>query len=92
MKGFDRVMPRHLLSMLPPEGLQKILEGSTHLDVNELRRATTYDGYDPNGPYMRSFWRLVASWPKEKQKQLVKFVSQIHGQKGSRRIRQLSSY
>ena len=74
-RGFNRVVSDHSTTWLSASDFRSILEGSNHLDINELRRATTYDGYDPSSKYIQNFWRLVSSWPEDKQKQLVKFVT-----------------
>ena len=73
LKGFHQVMPD--IQSLSPRTLRSVLEGSTHLDIAELRHATTYEGYDPQSKYIQCFWRLIASWPESKQKDLLKFVT-----------------
>lgn len=72
-KGFEAVLTD--LSMIPFQYLQSIVEGSTHFDIQELRKVTTYEGFEASSRYIQNFWRLIASWPKEKQKQLLKFVT-----------------
>ncbi|TKA79027.1 hypothetical protein B0A55_03150 [Friedmanniomyces simplex] len=75
-RGFHRVVDKHSLSIfLTPTNLKAFMEGSTHLDIDELRKSTHYDGYDPMSKYIATFWRVVKSWPEEKQKQLLKFVT-----------------
>jgi hypothetical protein len=61
--------------MLSPEYMRTIMQGSKDLDIDELRKATVYQGYSPKQKYIRDFWRLVSSWREEKQKRLVKFVT-----------------
>lgn len=73
LKGFKSIPID--LSIIPPENLRAIVEGSTHFDMKDLRRVTTYDGFEPTSKYIRSFWQLVMNWPAEKQKQLLKFVT-----------------
>jgi hypothetical protein len=72
-KGFNYLLDD--LSMISFQYLKPMFEGSKHLDINELRRVTTYDGFEPASKYIQNFWRLIASWPEEKQKQLLKFVT-----------------
>jgi hypothetical protein len=74
-RGFFSVISEQTLRILGPETLKFIMEGSTHLDINELRHTTQYDDYHPKQKYIQNFWRLIASWPEEKQKNLVKFVT-----------------
>lgn len=74
-KGFSRVIDRHMISLFPPESFVAFVQGVSRLDINELRSATRYEGYDPNGRYIQTFWRVVGSWSERKQKQLLKFVT-----------------
>ena len=74
--GFFTVIDQHSIKMLPCATFCDILEGSNHVDIDELREATQYDEpYTDSTPYIKMFWELVSSWPEEKQKQLVKFVT-----------------
>lgn len=73
--GFRKVVDEHSLSIFTPNSLKAFVEGSSRLDLHDLRKAIKYDGYDPNSKYMQSFWRILTSWPEEKQKQLLKFVT-----------------
>ncbi|KAF2766637.1 hypothetical protein EJ03DRAFT_277710 [Teratosphaeria nubilosa] len=61
--------------MFDASSLRAYVEGSSNLDVNQLRAATRYDGYDPGSPYIDIFWGVVSAWSHEKQKQLLKFVT-----------------
>ncbi|KAK3115691.1 hypothetical protein LTR53_004707 [Teratosphaeriaceae sp. CCFEE 6253] len=75
-RGFLRVVDRHSLSVLvTPQNLRALVEGSTNLDVEELRKATRYDGFDPDSKYIAGFWRMLKGWPEAKQRQLLKFVT-----------------
>jgi len=74
-KGFHAVLDPHLLSIFTPGGLKSLVEGSARLNMDELRKATRYDGYEAKSRYMQSFWRVICSWPEVKQKLLLKFVT-----------------
>ncbi|KAK3075036.1 hypothetical protein LTR53_002007 [Teratosphaeriaceae sp. CCFEE 6253] len=75
-RDFLRVVDRHSLSVLvTPQNLRALVEGSTNLDVEELRKATRYDGFDPDSKYIAGFWRMLKGWPDAKQRQLLKFVT-----------------
>ena len=75
LTGFYTCVDKHSISIFSAEQLKAQIEGSSTLDIAELQRATRYDGYDPQSRYIRSFWRIVSSWPSEKQKALLKFVT-----------------
>lgn len=76
-KGFysSGIIDHHTLILLSPPNLKTYIEGSPRLDINDLKAATRYDGFDPNSKYMHWFWRIVTSWPELRQKQLLKFVT-----------------
>lgn len=63
------------LQLFGMKALKAYVEGSDTLDINDLRAATRYDGYDAKSRYITSFWDVVTSWSQEKQKQLLKFVT-----------------
>lgn len=76
VNGFLKVLDPRTLSIFPnPAGLRDFVEGSKRLNINELRQAARYDGFNADGRYMRIFWSVVSGWPENKQKQLLKFVT-----------------
>ncbi|GAB1731196.1 hypothetical protein NU195Hw_Modified_293t1 [Hortaea werneckii] len=75
MSGFHRVIDQRTLSIFKPADLKAFVEGSSRLDIGELRKSTQYEGYEAKSKYIQNFWRLVSSWPEEKQKKLLKFVT-----------------
>ncbi|KAK4951343.1 hypothetical protein LTR10_010316 [Elasticomyces elasticus] len=78
-RGFYRIVDQHSLSILSstPDALKSALEGSTHLDVDDLRKYATYTNYTPKSSYIVSFWDVVKNWPEKKQRQLLKFVTAV---------------
>ncbi|KXS96052.1 hypothetical protein AC578_2281 [Pseudocercospora eumusae] len=76
-KGFhdSQLFPEGALSVLGPSLLKSYIEGTDTFDLNDLKAATRYDGYDAKSKYIQTFWRVVGAWPEEKQKQLLKFVT-----------------
>ncbi|KAI7090237.1 hypothetical protein KC356_g1734 [Hortaea werneckii] len=75
MSGFHRVIDRQTLSIFKPSDLKAFVEGSSRLGIGELRKSTQYEGYEAKSKYIQNFWRVVSSWPEEKQKKLLKFVT-----------------
>ena len=74
--GFHKVIDVHTLSLFILQAtLQRHIEGSTTLNLDDLRMTARYEGFEPTSKYMHSFWRIIGSWPEEKQKRLVKFVT-----------------
>ncbi|GAB7337952.1 hypothetical protein MBLNU457_4332t1 [Dothideomycetes sp. NU457] len=82
--GFYRAVDTKATRMLTPEIFRSLLEGQNHLDINELRAVTTYDGYTKDSKQIKWFWQVVESYSQEKQKLLLEFVTAskrvpIHG-------------
>nr|OQO30032.1 hypothetical protein B0A51_01930 [Rachicladosporium sp. CCFEE 5018] len=73
--GFHSVLPAPLLAFLTARQLRAALEGTPTLSIHDWRRSTTYTAFSPTEPYIESFWRIVASWPLELQRGLLRFVT-----------------
>lgn len=67
--------PKSLLSFVPVTSLRKIVEGSPTIHLPTLRAQTTYTAYDPQNPYIDSFWRVLSRWPMPRVMGLYKFVT-----------------
>ncbi|EMC99447.1 hypothetical protein BAUCODRAFT_119031 [Baudoinia panamericana UAMH 10762] len=75
MRGFYRGIDREDLALFTPAELKSVVEGSTHLDIDELRRAARHEGFDDDLTYIDTFWDIASRWPEETQKHLLKFVT-----------------
>lgn len=77
IKGFrsSGLFDLRTLNILGPANLKAFVEGSDRLNIDELRAAARYDGYNPTSKYIQNFWNIVTAWPEEKQKRLLKFVT-----------------
>ncbi|KAK6433059.1 hypothetical protein LTR95_010766 [Oleoguttula sp. CCFEE 5521] len=74
-RGFHSILPAPLLAFLTPRQLQTALEGTPTLSMDDWRRSTTYTAFSTAEPYIESFWRIVASWPLDLQRGLLRFVT-----------------
>ncbi|CAK4033546.1 Ubiquitin- ligase E3A [Lecanosticta acicola] len=76
-RGFydSSVLDARAIDLFTPEQLKLHIEGSNHIDINDLRSCAKYEGYEPHSRYVSMFWRIVASWPEAKHRQLLKFVT-----------------
>lgn len=75
VRGFHRLLPPSRLQILRwPKALKLLVEGSPTVNIDELRTTAQYDG-PKLSHYVHEFWQVVASWPQERQMQLVKFVT-----------------
>ncbi|KAF2719210.1 hypothetical protein K431DRAFT_286945 [Polychaeton citri CBS 116435] len=76
-RGFHTILSPHTLSVFQknPSTFKLLIEGQPDFDLSSLRLHTRYEGYSPKHTYMEEFWTVVLSWPRERQKQLLKFVT-----------------
>ncbi|KAJ3088054.1 hypothetical protein HK102_009664 [Quaeritorhiza haematococci] len=77
-QGLSDLIDPRWLSMFDQQELQILLGGvSTPIDLDDLRRYTTYGGgFDANHPTIQMFWRIVQRDFDDAQRQaLVKFVT-----------------
>lgn len=73
--GFHSVCASNALIMLRPQEVEMLVCGNPILDMNELRKVTTYDGYSPQDQVIKNFWDVVLSLPNELQKRLLLFTT-----------------
>nr|XP_022337082.1 probable E3 ubiquitin-protein ligase HECTD2 [Crassostrea virginica] len=73
--GFHSVCASNALIMLRPQEVEMLVCGNPILDMNELRKVTTYDGYNSQDQVIKNFWEVVLSLPKDLQKRLLLFTT-----------------
>ena len=74
--GFFTCFHPKAISLFTPSGLKALVEGLPDISVAGLERVTRYDGgYDFFHPTIRQFWTVVHSWPQEKVRKLLEFVT-----------------
>lgn len=73
--GFHSVCASNALIMLRPEEVEMLVLGSPDIDMSELKKVTTYDGYRANDPPIVHFWDIVMNMSKEMQKRLLLFTT-----------------
>ena len=75
-RGFHTLLSRKSLSLFTPAHLKTLVEGHPHISPSDLQRATTYDGsYSPLHPTIVHFWKIIHSWPQERVRKLLEFVT-----------------
>lgn len=74
-KGFYTCLDRKAISLFDPTSLKLLVEGSQEIDVDDLERTATYDGYAADEPLMRDFWHVVRSFSPEQIRKLLEFVT-----------------
>lgn len=61
--------------MLRPEEVEMLVCGGPTIDMEELRKVTSYDGFDPDDPLIREFWKILTSLSIELQRAFLRFVT-----------------
>ncbi len=75
-RGFYTCLDRTALSIFNPSALKSIIEGSQHIDIDELQSITKYeDGFTADTPTILHFWDVVRSFSDEKKRGLLEFVT-----------------
>ena len=75
-RGFHTLLSRKSLSLFTPAYLKTLVEGHPHISPSDLQRATTYDGgYFASHPTIIQFWKIIHSWPQERVRKLLEFVT-----------------
>ena len=49
--------------------------GGPTIDMEELRKVTTYDGFDSDDPLIREFWKIVGSLSPDLQRAFLRFTT-----------------
>ncbi|XP_025209187.1 probable E3 ubiquitin-protein ligase HECTD2 [Melanaphis sacchari] len=73
--GFHSVCASNALIMLRPEEVELLVCGTDALDLNELRKATEYDGYRPDDNIVCVFWNVIESLSNEQKRKFLLFVT-----------------
>ncbi len=74
--GFFTCFQPKAISLFTPSALKALIEGLPDISVAGLERVTRYDGgYDFFHPTVRQFWTVVHSWPQERVRKLLEFVT-----------------
>ncbi|XP_077992332.1 putative E3 ubiquitin-protein ligase HECTD2 [Glandiceps talaboti] len=73
--GFHSVCASNALIMLRPEEVEILVCGNPNLNLEELEKVTTYEGYSRNDPTIRYFWEIAKACPIHMQKKLLLFAT-----------------
>lgn len=74
-KGFDRVVRLDHMSLFSWFELETLVCGSPNIDVEALKRHTTYSsGLSSGHPVVRNLWKAVQSFSQEERRLFLRFV------------------
>ncbi|XP_072158067.1 probable E3 ubiquitin-protein ligase HECTD2, partial [Bemisia tabaci] len=78
--GFHSVCASNALLLLRPEEVETLVCGSPTINITELKKITSYEGFKPNDPIIKDFWKILDSLSTELKKKFLLFTT------GSNRI------
>lgn len=73
--GLWEIVPLPLLRIFNHTELELMISGLPDIDIDDLKRNTTYTGLSVNSPIVNWFWDVVAEMDKEDVASLVQFVT-----------------
>ncbi|KAF4553034.1 E3 ubiquitin-protein ligase RSP5-like protein [Elsinoe fawcettii] len=73
--GFYEVLDPRTMRILAPESLRELVEGRSHIDIEDLKRLITYEGYTAESEQIKWFWAILDEYDQEKLRLLLEFVT-----------------
>ncbi|XP_042639477.1 E3 ubiquitin-protein ligase SMURF2 [Orycteropus afer afer] len=74
-KGFNEVIPQHLLKTFDEKELELIICGLGKIDVNDWKVNTRLKHCTPDSNVVKWFWKAVESFDEERRARLLQFVT-----------------
>uniref|UniRef100_A0A673MJA2 E3 ubiquitin-protein ligase n=1 Tax=Sinocyclocheilus rhinocerous TaxID=307959 RepID=A0A673MJA2_9TELE len=74
-KGFNEVIPQHLLKAFDEKELELIVCGLGKIDINDWKSNTRLKHCTPDSNIVKWFWRAVESYDEERRARLLQFVT-----------------
>jgi len=75
MKGFNEIVPRHLIKMFDERELELLICGLGKIDISDWRSHTKLKHCTTGHPVIMWFWEVVESYDEEKRARLLQFVT-----------------
>lgn len=73
--GFTQVVDSGLWSLLSAEEARLMVCGEPDLDIAELRRGASYEGYSDSEPYIDNLWEILENFEMPQRKRFLVFVT-----------------
>lgn len=74
-KGFNYIINKKSLFFLQAEELEKIIVGSTCIDVEQIKNHSITNGFDENDETVFHFWEIFKEYGSEEKKRLLQFIT-----------------
>ena len=72
--GLLTQMPQSMLALLTGDEFERMVCGSPNIDINLLKSATEYSGYDFSHQIIQMLWRILESFSQEDRRMFLKFT------------------
>jgi len=73
-RGLGRVVPLELLQMFSGAELETMVCGRPEVDLELMKRHTTYEGVSSGDAHVQFMWRALESFSTEQRKKFLRFV------------------
>lgn len=74
-KGFNLIIKKKSITFLQPKELEKIIVGSTFIDVDQIKAHSIINGFDDNDETVIHFWEIFDEYKYEEKKGLLQFIT-----------------
>eukprot|EP01104_Vermistella_antarctica_P010555 TRINITY_DN2822_c0_g1_i2.p1 TRINITY_DN2822_c0_g1~~TRINITY_DN2822_c0_g1_i2.p1 ORF type:complete len:297 (+),score=94.31 TRINITY_DN2822_c0_g1_i2:340-1230(+) len=75
LRGFMMVCGGVALQLLRPEELELLVCGSSEIDIEDLEKATQYQGYTAQSNIIRMFWKVIRAMTTEELRKFLAFTT-----------------
>jgi E3 ubiquitin-protein ligase HERC2 len=73
-RGLANTIPIRALSLFTWQEIEILVAGKPEIDVDLLKRNTSYEGFSATSPVIESFWRVFESFTQVERQQLIRFA------------------
>ena len=73
-KGFEIVFPITVIGILTWKEVEYRIIGPTEIDIEQLKKITSYSCCNENDEYIQRFWRTLEGFTQEERSMYLKFV------------------
>ncbi|TBU06431.1 HECT domain-containing ubiquitin-transferase [Hamiltosporidium magnivora] len=74
-KGFFSIVKHSTVSYLHSKELEKIIVGTTFIDVEAIHKHALNTGFDENSSTLQNFWEIFTEFDSENRKKLLQFIT-----------------
>lgn len=76
-KGFFEIVPEHLMRMFSPGEIEILISGKSEIDIEDLKKYTTYRDIARDGLLVTWFWEIIECMDQNLLANLLFFITGI---------------